>query len=409
MKRLFVWFARLFGRAPVVMVAVVDAPEGPTPMPAVEVLPAVEVPPVAALEPEAAALPGEDGQWYFKRGILDELDRYMGYLKRMRRADGEAYGLYSKIGGHMIPPETLVALGGRLSPWFLKTLPGFGCVAVAMGKVEHEDEKKANRVGARFMYFTRYKGSPWFAQRSNVAAVVYKVTIHWDREDFSAPFQQDYVVAVQPDGEIEPLRVLKQEAQRISHRRGEGKARKGSNYSVVHHQRWGIPDGFVEWAADRKVEPSVLMKRVFTGMMNWFEMANSSMIRISASKNGLSAVFGVDVTRTPYFFRDRDPVVSPDGKKRRIFHVARTHMRTLPDGRVRGVKMHFRGLRQFTWNGYDILITVPNWHHANLAEWGAEALDEQDWDGVGDMMDQPQMGERLARHIHTGQHSTLLH
>jgi hypothetical protein len=117
-----------------------------------------------------------------------------------------------------------------------------------------------------------------------------------------------------------------------------------------------------------------------------------SMVRVEASKGAEIAVFGVDITRTPYFFKDRDKV-----EGRRIFHIVRTHQRVRADGTVRPIKTHFRGLRYFRWNGYDIKITVPGWHHKDITSFAAGLLDDEKYI-EGKHMTMEQMGEFLHDH-----------
>jgi hypothetical protein len=61
-------------------------------------------------------------------------------------------------------------------------------------------------------------------------------------------------------------------------------------------------------------------------------------------------------------------VVNENGRRKRIFHIVRTHKRTLSDGSERFVKSHFRGMRKFKWNGYDVVVSVPGKHHGELID-----------------------------------------
>jgi len=101
--------------------------------------------------------------------------------------------------------------------------------------------------------------------------------------------------------------------------------------------------------------------------------AEDSLLLAVAAKDNLIAVFGVDIKRVPFFFRDREHVFdAKTGKKKRIFHIVRPHPRVTSST---GVKMHFRGLRKFAWNGYGISITVPGRDHENFYELDLPAID----------------------------------
>jgi hypothetical protein len=84
-------------------------------------------------------------------------------------------------------------------------------------------------------------------------------------------------------------------------------------------------------------------------------------------------------------------VVNENGRRKRIFHIVRPHVRA--DGRA--VKMHFRGMRDFAWNGYRIVVTVPGLHHAELSELNRGMIDGQVHEGYT----MPQSGELLRERI----------
>jgi hypothetical protein len=100
-------------------------------------------------------------------------------------------------------------------------------------------------------------------------------------------------------------------------------------------------------------------------------MLNTSMIRVSAKKDNVIATLNVDIISTPGFFKDRTPVII-DGIKKKIFHIVRPHKRVTGNWTT-NVHMHFRGLREFEWNGYQIHITVPGRDHILLPEMSASA------------------------------------
>jgi hypothetical protein len=57
------------------------------------------------------------------------------------------------------------------------------------------------------------------------------------------------------------------------------------------------------------------------------------------------------------------------------------------------VRTHFRGQRAFQWNGYDIRITVPGWHHLDLAGMDAKAQDVADDDDQTGYLDMEEVGD----------------
>jgi hypothetical protein len=355
--------------------------------------PALALPPVICLpdlterpKPKnwsAASTAALSGQFYFRDTILDQLDEYFVYAKRMKRADLDAYALYSKIGAIILPvskhlkyPDEMgkPISAEELSPWFRQTLPGFGAVAQSMSsRIEQiEDDKRI--LYPRFTWFTKYERQSPKVQWTNIG-VSYSCCVYWDKRlfkgergklDYGAP--QEFPVVILPDGSVQVLRVLINDRQIIHHKQG---SHRGYT-SRIPQQRWGIFKDFIDWARDHHQDPQQFLSRIFINAANSFQEANSSMIRIAARKDGVTATFGIDPARTPYFFADRDETVTENGVKQRIFHMVRTHVRRNGSG----VKMHFRGARRFRWKGYDVQIMVPVREHIDPAEMNIGVYDE---------------------------------
>lgn len=354
--------------------------------------------------------PDELGQFYFRDAILDELDRYMVYIGRMKATDPGTYALYSRIGARIIPKRSLHAWD-ELEPWFRETLPTFGCIALCVGTKVEEWEKNdpEKRSGPRFVYFTKFKHAPAGVQ---AFGTVYIVTAYFDWIDSKhSAWPIEFAVGVLPNGEVKPLQTLNQSNQVIRHR----KRGRGLETSVVQHQKWGIPPHVKEWFNDQTTEstklsdnnrlksPIELMKFVFIYAANAWTSSHASMINVMATRGNLTAAFSVDVKRTPYFFKDRDVTLTARGRKARIFHVVRPHARTLRDGRTLALRMHFRGLRQFRWNGYEIHVSVPGRDHLALQEFNVPSLDKFDPDLVGQRVSGPgALGWAMARHVRQG-------
>ena len=198
----------------------------------------------------------------------------------------------------------------------------------------------------------------------------------------------DYAVHVAPDGRLTALRMLQSTPQTIRHKHG---AWRGYTSTVVH-RRWALPD--IDCAEDKKAAWVITL---FCLTMNfWAQAAQQSMIRVTATKGALVMPFVVDILQTPGFFADREPVII-DGKKRRIFHIVRTHVRMTKRGPLH-IKAHFAGLRRFNWNGYDIAITVPGREHKDLTEMDIGCLEDGTDDEMagGGYIEQVELGEIVA-------------
>jgi hypothetical protein len=337
----------------------------------------------------------ELGVFYFKNVILDQLDQYFTVLKRMKRASPDEYRLYSRLGAHVIPCsgvnhlDEICGSGEPLSPWFRQTLPAFGavtyCMASKFSKVENMKVTGGRSLWfPRLLLFRKYShgGEPPEVQRLSGGATLYVVTVYFDRpdcKDLKAGIPQEFPVAILPDGSVRVLRCQLNGGVAVLAKHGSG---RGSFFHIPQ-KRWGIWDHYHQWAREVGRPVEELLTSMFVRAANFYVAANASMIRVEVSRGGLVGVFGVDIVRTPYFFKDRDVTVGPTGYRKKIFHIVRPHRRESRTGRESFVRLHFRGERSFNWNGYQVGITVPGKHHANLADFNVGMWDKDKALGQG--------------------------
>ena len=317
----------------------------------------------------------EAGQWYFKRDILEKLDEYMVCIRRMKKTDPQGYKTYSRIGATTIPDNTL--LDTRLSSRWKNNeyRPLFGAIAL-LG-----EEQLSEYYYMKFGYFHRLDRVPPQLQPTN--GQVYEVTTFHNRVDDGTKWgrvSMHFYVSLDEKGCVTPLLFVAKRKQVINHK---DRASKWSKTSTLQHHTWTY-GSFLE---DDTFEDSAICddtiqgraEKVFAIIAGGYVHA-ASALRVSATKNQVTAAFGIDLLRTPYFFNDRDASFTEKGVKKKIFHIVRTHPRILPNGKTIFVKSHFRGKRDFKWNGYDVLVSMPGKHHSDLLDmsFGAHILDKDE-------------------------------
>lgn len=91
-------------------------------------------------------------------------------------------------------------------------------------------------------------------------------------------------------------------------------------------------------------------------------------------ETGIWASFNIPMTRAPYFFRERVKVAAESGRTAPIFHSVKPHERIIGETKI-NVRFHFRGLREFVWHGFKVKISVAGWHHSDLRDFSASAVD----------------------------------
>lgn len=83
---------------------------------------------------------------------------------------------------------------------------------------------------------------------------------------------------------------------------------------------------------------------------------------VSTRKDGYRVTFLVSPEKTKTYFKDRDRTAfAPNGTKKKIIHYVHEHKRIV-SGKETTVREHIRGLRRFSWNGYECAVTAPKFH-----------------------------------------------
>lgn len=340
---------------------------------------------LAIVKPKLERASLDDGRsgadFYFRDAILDELDRYFFYVRRMRQGDREAYDLYSKVGANVLPADSVwwnVGIAADLEPWWAKNnRPSFGAVAFSSFKLTEEIERKDISLLPKFLYFRKYTLPPKDIQPAS-GGDIYVVTVYWDQDHdgkmkYGVP--TEFPVLVRPDGQVRVLKMLRNAPVRV-------RGRKGT--FLVPHRTWGHSGFFKDWAAENGRDLEDHLRSVFVCAANAFSASQLSGVQVRVRRGKNTALFSVDVVRTPYFFKDRDITLGASGSRKKIFHIVRTHKRVRADGKESFVKTHFKGERSFRWNGYDVEITVPCRDHFSLAEFDVGAVDAGHIDAAND-------------------------
>lgn len=332
----------------------------------------------------------------FKRTILDHLDDNIKIMGRMKSHFPQEYGLYSQIGAVVLARDDATVsfdelMSNPVSPWFLKARPSFG--AVVSGDPYSVNKGKDHPLYPRLMHFLKMKSPRDIKKRLfergrdaiqpiSPTSDLYIFTEYYDEQDwarlfpkksradwslcrfFDKAFAVEIPLEITQDGRVRPLKLLRERHVRF------GK-------DGIFQRRWDYPYPKT-YIQSYKNELGKLSQQDFilwnVGLiLGWYEAATYSIIQVRATKNGICTLINVNVEETPDFFEDREDVVI-DGIKKRIFHIVRAHERI----GSKGVRIHFRGLRQFVWNGYEIEISVPGRDHFDVKEVDIAAVDERD-------------------------------
>lgn len=323
---------------------------------------------------------------YYLGDLLEKLDEYFEDVRFLRRNAPDMADLFEKAGCSLMSRQQLIS--ATVEPFFFKHLPAQGCFFFGRSKDAKKDD---DIVPASFMYFMKHH-QPINVQPSNgVTYVIGGVYNFKFRHVF------EWHVAVFPDG---TLKVLK-ETQARTHVFGNKK-----HSSQVVRMEWDYPATLKELArnsrksAKKDTTLDEFAYGLFAIMVNSATSSEMDM-NVRVRKNEKVATFAINMLRTPYFFADREKTVNDNGRTERILHIVRPHRRKNKNGVEKVVKAHWRGLRRFMWNGYDVSIGMPGTHYRQLStDWTVEAYEEIDLDRLGMKgVDTKVVGEKLDKHM----------
>jgi len=329
------------------------------------------------------------GEFTFRDTILDQLDRYFFYLHRMKKSDPEAYAMYHQVGASILPYMSTwidhnasnvkeinieeVKSHIKVPSWFHHQRPAFGCFAWGADPKTEEYEKNKSEGKSpthipRFFYFRKYKEPSPYVQKAE--GDIYGATVWWDNGKRGYGVPQEFFIGISSDGnEVEVLRTLSTERIRIQAKR------KNRKFSIPD-RRWRIPDEYQSWAKQHGLTPEIHLAHVFCTIMTRHEFSQSAMARVAVKKGDMTAIFCLSPRRMAYFFQDRDITLTDKGSRQRVFHMVKPYSYTTKTGKTVNVKIHFRGLRNFNWAGYDVSITIPGLDHLLFDELNIPMTDE---------------------------------
>jgi len=323
----------------------------------------------------------------------------------MKRHDPDAYGFYKQLGATLVP---YISTGTNLKhdynkkvediekfkseivlpAWFKQHWPTFGCLCIGINPLDEEREKKdlgGDLWAPKFAYFVRLGKIPWYIQPMR-GGKLYLLTIWWDRPDHPKSrnkwgIPNTFPIWISDDGNT--IRALK--------------TRETSSGRIRAEHDWHIPYGYKEWAKQYGLTAQLHLTHLFCRVARDIEETYYSTCRVEVNKGDLTAVFGIEPHRVPYFFKDRDVTLTKHGHKERVFHVVRAHIRN-----GKAVPIQYRGLKEFEWAGYHVSITIPGRDHFLLQEFNVPSIVTPNRYRKKGYQSEPEIATWLKRKLKTG-------
>lgn len=308
------------------------------------------IPQQAARAPRKIRQSNEYETYATLRGLLSNLEDHFAALKVLKKYDIEMYQQYKRFGG-IVSPESAVIPHQTDNLSMPELLPSFA--ALSFSNIDDDEG-----LFPRIVCFQRIK-FPRNCQPSN--GIIYNVVFVYFDDKIKKPAAFDYYVSVK-DGRVTTLKTFGSRTQKIK-------------TQTIIHTEWAYNRVLTRWAKTIGTSPAQAGAMAFASVMNAAQ-SHGLGLQVMAERHGVVARFSVDLLRTPYFFKHRD--AEDNGKRKRIFHIVRTHKRTA-NGKTSFVRSHFRGNRKFTWAGCNVELVMQGTHSAITAlDAGIDAVEADD-------------------------------
>ncbi len=313
--------------------------------------------------------------------LLDNLDATFSAIKlpNMKESwlDRDSMIGLKKLGVH-VPNPWAIEWTDDLNEIFLdvsKPLPALMCISIPTREVNKE------KIYPKFIFAIKYKKLPWHVAYHPGAPYLFGAAFDLNGNLF---WMHMYLTVNRKTGAMTCCEEL-QAVRNVIKVNGK---RPNTYISKQWKEAAFLQDDKI---SAEQIKNSVM--NLMRGMHNWW-IGRDERWNVIIKKNGDRLTFGVDNKDTPYFFKNRDKVVTEKGQTKRIVHYVKEHDRTR-NGKTNTIKEHVRGLQEFNWNGYQCKVISPKLNVKTSATFAAEPKLIEDV-GAEDMVYLSKVGKMLA-------------
>jgi len=303
--------------------------------------------PVKARVPRKKKEKSHHGAHYYLGDLLDRMEMAFEDMRVLRAACPDAYRLASRLGVNIVSSD--YGFYNQIEPYFLRSLPSQVCAYVG-----YTGDESSDFVPCRFIVMQKHKRPVNVELRPGVVIYEVAMTYKFDGKACAGSFH----VAINQNGDVAPLK----ECRPKYHRK-----------SRLARMEWSYSEHLSDLASDNSMSIEQLAHNLVAHASS-AQLASEQGLSVRVEKGKNRLAFSVDMLRTPYFFQDRQKVVNENGRTKPILHIVRAHRRK--NGKV--VKSHWRGLREFQWNGYNVKIGMGGKHLRNWSTFDAAAVDHRE-------------------------------
>lgn len=303
--------------------------------------------------------------------LLKGLDNVFGRMKRLykdKRIDNTLKKHGPFIYNFNLNPDENQDQG--FGQHMVEGFKAYGLPSVLFGASSRNFLPDSNHSQDHFAWAMKLKNVPFFGSREggdyefyefgNLTPKDVKFSSHVKAPKLDRAVSSYFVVMVhKKTGEIIALPTQQKKVVRLPKTKRAKQGNQPVTYSI-NTMGYEIPD-----ACDSKDACKINRRKAIElqfKLLYSLIMRRETGTNIVARKNGIKVTFLVAENSWKRFFRNRIDAIASDGKRKRIFHAVVAHERVCHNGKITPVRTHYRGTRNFDWNGYNIKIVMPGRH-----------------------------------------------
>ena len=270
-----------------------------------------------------------------------------------------------------------------------KAMPTLMCICI--GNKETRQDSESDHIYPDIMFAIKHKKLPWYVGYHSGVPYQYGAAFRLDGRLF---WIHMWFTINRKTGAMQACEELRTIVNVIPIKNPASKRAGGGRSHVVTKRAWAQPS-FFENDNHSIAHMRLASKNIFAAMFNWW-VKRDERWNVVVKKNGERVTFGVDQDQTKLYFKDRDKSVkTASGQTQRIVHYVKEHERTVGNKSV-VIKEHIRGVREFSWAGYECLVTSPKITGKTAATFDSEGIDVNDTDET-DFVYLSKLGKLLAQ------------
>jgi hypothetical protein len=333
---------------------------------------------------------------YDVAGVLDCLDDYFVWIKRLKRNYQVGYDYHSRVGGVVVPAHLAFHAISEFSQKSITGLPADPKLWPAQMMISLpsslDDDKNSKTVAIKLYCFCKITAGDF----APLGKIFYEGLAWANTRDDKSGALVYFGIGVDDDGRIRALPT--------KHSRTQIVLSKRYGTTFIHHPEMGFPEPLKSFAAlNNRLQGESLSVDQHVAAIFALTLSGTLAIEngasINVSKRGMVGRFGIPAKQISWFFRDREPA-NPNLRRKAIFHPVEEYSYQR-NGKEVTVGAHYRGLseRRFSWRGYDICITVPKFHHLKLSSFDSSAVNLGDLKDPSDAVGLDDIGQAFHDHV----------